>query len=87
MSLNIKNPAAEELARQLAHATGESLTSAVMTAVRERLDRVQAEHEAAADERVKRIRDIARDAAPRWRQPYRDADHGDLLYDEAGLPR
>ena len=87
MSLNIKNAAAEELARQLARATGESITSAVMRAVQERLDRVRAEQGPVAHERAVRMRDIVRDAAPRWQEPYRTADHGDLLYDDAGLPR
>jgi antitoxin VapB len=33
------------------------------------------------------MREIAVDAARRWVEPYRSAEHGDLLYDEAGLPR
>ncbi len=87
MSLNIKNPEAERLARQLAAATGESVTRAVTVAVRERLDRLQQRDEHAAAARAARIREIARDAATRWVEPYRSADHGDLFYDEAGLPR
>jgi antitoxin VapB len=87
VSLNIKNEEAERLARQLAAATGESVTRAVTVAVRERLDRVQGEDDGAAAERVARMREIAVDAARRWVEPYRSAEHGDLLYDEAGLPR
>lgn len=87
MSLNIKNEEAERLARQLAVATGESVTRAVTVAVRERLDRVRHEDAAALAERVARMRKIAEDAASRWVEPYRSADHGDLLYDRAGLPR
>ena len=87
MSLNIKNEEAERLARQLAVATGESVTHAVTIAVSERLDRVRHESESAAAQRAARMRQIARDAASRWAEPYRSADHGDLLYDEAGLPR
>lgn len=30
---------------------------------------------------------IGRDCATRLKEPYRSADHGDLLYDELGLPR
>ncbi|MEJ7811448.1 MAG: type II toxin-antitoxin system VapB family antitoxin [Gemmatimonadaceae bacterium] len=41
MALNIKNLQAERLARQLARATGESLTEAVIGALRDRLARVQ----------------------------------------------
>ncbi|MHB8294004.1 MAG: type II toxin-antitoxin system VapB family antitoxin [Acidimicrobiales bacterium] len=87
MSLNIKNGEAERLARQLAAATGESVTGAVTVAVRERLDRVRREDQAGAEERAARIREIAKDAASRWREPYRSADHDKLLYDEVGLPR
>ena len=87
MGLNIKNAEAEQLARQLATATGESLTRAITVAVRERLDRVRTRDTAEASERTARIREIAGDAADRWVEPYRTADHGDLLYDEAGLPR
>ncbi len=87
MSLNIKNGDAERLARQLAAATGESVTRAVTIAVRERLDRLQHQHVVAKEQRADRIRVIASDAAGRWAEPYRSADHGDLLYDDAGLPR
>ena len=44
MSMNIKNQEANRLARQLSKLTGESLTTAVTEAVRERLDRVRREH-------------------------------------------
>jgi len=87
MSLNIKNGEAERLARQLAATTGESVTRAVTVAVRERLDRVRQKDDATAIERAARIREIAKDAASRWIEPYRSADHGDLLYDQIGLPR
>lgn len=39
--LNIKNAEADELARRLANATGESITSAVVQALREQLRRVE----------------------------------------------
>jgi antitoxin VapB len=41
MALSIKHPEADRLARQLAAQTGESLTDAVPTALRERLIREQ----------------------------------------------
>ncbi len=87
MALNIKNTRTEELARQLAAATGESVTSAVTVALQERLDRLRTEDAARVAERRARLREIARDAAGRWVEPHRSGDHGDLLYDEAGLPR
>ncbi len=42
MALNIKSPAAHELARELAAETGASITEAVTEAVRERLAAVRA---------------------------------------------
>ncbi len=39
MSLNIKNPEADRLARELADKTGESITEVVINALRERLAR------------------------------------------------
>jgi antitoxin VapB len=39
MALSIKSAAADQLARELVAATGESLTEAVETAIRERLER------------------------------------------------
>ena len=41
MSLNIKNPEAHALAARLAKKTGETLTDAVTTALRERLERLE----------------------------------------------
>ena len=87
MSLNIKNAQTEQLARQLSAATGESVTRAITVALLERLDRVQQNDDTAIGERCARMRRIALDAASRWVEPYRAADHGDLLYDERGLPR
>jgi antitoxin VapB len=81
MSLNIKNEETHRLARQLAEATGESMATAVTEAVRERLDRVKRKGMA------ERIMKIARECAPRWKEPYKSIEHGDLLYDEKGLPK
>lgn len=41
MALNIKNDETHRLSRQLADLTGETVTTAVTVAVRERLDRVR----------------------------------------------
>ena len=87
MALNIKNAEAEELARQLAAATGESVTRAVAIALRERLDRIRHQDEAAVAERIARIHEVVTGSASRWVEPYRSGDHGELLYDESGLPR
>ena len=84
MGLNIKSEEAHRLARELASLTGESLTAAVTVAVRERLNRVRGDHDTGLAERLLAI---GRDAAKRLKEPYRSADHADLLYDENGLPR
>jgi antitoxin VapB len=48
MALSIKTVEADELARSLARLTGESMTEAVTTALRERLARERARRETAA---------------------------------------
>ena len=84
MSMNIKNKDAHRLARQLARVTGESLTAAVTEAVRERLKRVEDKR---AGKLSDRLLEIGRDCATRLKEPFRSGDHGDLLYDEKGLPK
>jgi antitoxin VapB len=84
MGLNIKSEETHRLARELARLTGESMTAAVTEAVRERLDRVRRER---AIGLADRLLAIGKDCAARLKEPFRTADHGDLLYDERGLPR
>jgi len=84
MSLNIKNREAHRLAEELAMLTGESMTVAVTIAVRERLVRVRQEHNLSLADRLLAI---GRDCAAHLKEPFRSADHADLLYDEHGLPR
>jgi len=84
MSLNIKSEDAHKLARELAALTGESMTVAVTEAIRERIERVKRSKREGLSERLLAI---GRDSAPRFKEPYRSADHADLLYDERGLPR
>jgi antitoxin VapB len=84
MSLNIKNEETHRLVRELAALTGESMTTAVTEAVRERLDRMRRERGISLSDR---LLSIGKDCAARLAEPYRSADHADLLYDERGLPR
>jgi len=84
MSMNIKNEAAHKLARQLSRLTGENMTEAVTEALRERLGRLQRKQSVKLSER---LLEIGRDCSPRLKEPFRSADHGDLLYDEKGLPK
>lgn len=83
VALNIKNEESVELARELAELTGESVTAAVTIAVRERIERISRER---AD-RVKRILRLASEFARDLPEEYKHVDHGDLLYDEFGLPK
>ena len=84
MGLNIKNEETHRLARELSQLTGESMIEAVTEAVRERLDRLRHERSVGLADRLLAI---GRDCAARLKEPYRFADHGDLLYDERDLPR
>jgi antitoxin VapB len=84
MAMNIKNDEAQKLARKLSELTGESLTAAVTEAVRERLERIQSSQGAGLADRLLRI---GKDCAAHLKEPFRSAEHGDILYDERGLPR
>ncbi len=87
MSLNIKNPETYRLVKELADATGQSMTAAVTEAVRERLRQVRAEQPDDVETRLQRMLDLAaviRDNAP---PGYFDQDFDELLYDQKGLPK
>ena len=49
MPLSIRNPRAEQLARELAAESGENLTQAVIHALEDRLQRIKGRRIAAAD--------------------------------------
>ena len=84
MSLNIKNEETNRLAHELATVTGESLTTAVTVAVRQRLERLQRGN---ADSLAQQLLKIGKDCAAHLKEPFLTVDHGDLLYDEKGLPK
>jgi antitoxin VapB len=83
MALNIKDPETDRLARALADVTGETLTDAVATALRERLDRVQGTH--GAPSTAQEIERIARRCAALPVLDSRSADEI-LGYDRDGVP-
>lgn len=85
MPLSIKDPEADHLARTLAQRTGESITQAVITALRERLAR-QRQNEQAVENLVEDVMDIGRHCAA---LPLLDARTPDEIigYDEHGLPQ
>jgi antitoxin VapB len=84
MGMNIKNDEAQKLAHELSELTGETLTAAITVAVRERLDRVRNSQGAGLADRLIQI---GKDCAAHLKEPFKSADHGDILYDEQGLPR
>jgi antitoxin VapB len=84
MGLHIKNREAHQMAEELSKLTGESMTTAVTIALRERLERVRQQQGLGLADRLLAI---GKDCAARLKEPFRSADHGDLLYDERGLPR
>ncbi len=84
MSLNIKNENTHKLAQELAALTGESMTAAITVAIRERLNHLRSEqHTSLADKLV----EIGKDCAAHIKEPFKSIDHGQLLYDENGLPK
>jgi antitoxin VapB len=84
MALNIKNEETHRLVRKLARLTGESMTAAVDMAVRERLDRMRDTKQGGLAERLLRI---GKECAAHMKEPYLSIDHGEMLYDEKGLPK
>ena len=86
MSLNIKNEETCRLVHELAELTGESMTGAVTSAVKEKLEK-QRLKQARKPGLAERLMEIANDTAPRFKEPWKSIDHGDLLYDELGLPK
>ena len=82
MSLNIKDPEVHKLAQAIARATGESMTSVVKEALRERYARLERQKGRPS---VEELLAIADRAAVHVKHPY--MDHSELLYDENGLPK
>jgi len=77
MSLNIKNEETHQLARELVALTGETMTGAVTVALRER----------SVETRLRRLRAIRKRCSSLLKGDGPSAvEHGDLLYDERGLP-
>jgi antitoxin VapB len=84
MALSIKNPEVDRLARELASTTGESLTEAILRALKERLLRERGRA------RTTRLRDELRAIRERCSAlPVLDSRSPDeiLGYDEHGVPR
>ena len=82
MALSIKHPEADRLARELAAATGENLTEAVLKALRERLKRERGKQQASLAEE---LMEIGKRCAALPRLDDRTPEEI-IGYDEHGLP-
>ena len=86
MSLNIKDPETERLARELAGKTGENLTVAVTIALKERLENL--ERAPGREGRLERLMKIVERTAPLMNDGRTTKELFDELYDEkTGLPK
>lgn len=85
MSLNIKNHETCRLARDLAQLTGETMTGAITVALQERLEREKRGR--SMGDRLQEMRAIAERCAKLLGPGPSAVEHGDLLYDERGLPK
>jgi antitoxin VapB len=83
MAFNIKNEATVERARVIAERTGLSMAAVIDEAVAEHARRVEATDE----ERIARILKRANRIAARLSPEVLAIDHGELLYDDRGLPK
>ncbi len=84
MSLNIKNEETCRLASEMARLTGETMTGAITVALRERLEREKRARSVEA--RVQELRAIADRCAKLLGPGPSAVEHGDVLYNEQGLP-
>jgi antitoxin VapB len=99
MPLTLSDPETDRLARSLATLTGETLEQAVGRAIKDRLLREQERRGAAPavagsdhggvmdDALLREVHAIARRFREHAGVTFSSLDHGELLYDEAGLPR
>ena len=85
MGLNIKNDETCELASELARLTGDTMTGAITIALRERLERERRKR--SVDARIQELRAIAERCAKLLGPGPSAVEHGDVLYDEQGLPK
>ena len=78
--MNIKNAEAAAIAAELAEAEGTSRTAVVLAALRALKQARDSEHV------YLQALEICRDSAPRLPDTQLSLAHGDLLYDDYGLP-
>lgn len=84
MSLNIKDEETHLLVRELAELKGETMTAAVKTSVKERLERSRAQRQ---QDRMEWLEEVTKYTAQALKDLPPSDKIGDLLYDkETGLP-
>ncbi len=86
MALSIKNPETERLARELAAATGKSVTAAVTEAL-ERSLRETVDREVEIEGLTARTMAIAKETGALISEELKSFDYDAWLYDDNGLPR
>lgn len=85
MSLTINDHEVYGLARELAQLTGQSITNVVRNALQRERNRI--EHLQQRERRTEELLAIAQNCAAHIRQPVTAANHGDMLYDNTGMPQ
>ena len=85
MSLNINDTETCRLADELARLTGETMTSAVTVALRERLERERRKRDATL--LARELHAIGQRCAALLAPGLAAIEHGNLLYNERGLPK
>jgi antitoxin VapB len=86
--LNIKNAETVRMARTLAQKLGGSVTAAVRQAIEEKLDAtLRAEAKPSIEEAFAMLTGLRRHWKPEFDDQELSIRHGDLLYDEHGLPK
>jgi antitoxin VapB len=81
MQINIKSREARELVDEITKRTGETLTEAVTCALKARL------HTLTIEERRTAIIKLTKEISESLKEPWKSVEHGELLYDDKGLPK
>ncbi len=81
VQMNIKSPEARALAEKIAKRRGVSLTEAVVDSLK------AADRALQNEDREKRVLAMIARSRALFSDEDRAVDHGELLYDEAGLPK
>ena len=85
MSLNIENEETCLLARDLARLTGETMTEAITVSLRQRLERER--NRRCPQNLARELHAIGQRCASLLGPGPSAEEHGELLYDERGLPK